>query len=52
MSKLTAEYLIDDLTPAERKRAERVEAILPGVEGRARRRWITTDTSIRRTLQR
>ena len=28
-TKLTAEYLFDDLTPAERGRAERVEAILP-----------------------
>lgn len=35
MSKLTAEYLIDDLTPAERARAERVEAILPVLRERA-----------------
>ena len=35
MSKLTAEYLIDNLTPAERKRAERVEAILPVLRERA-----------------
>lgn len=35
MSKLTAEYLIDNLTPAERARAERVEAILPVLKERA-----------------
>lgn len=35
MAKLTAEYLIDDLTPAERARAERVEAILPVLKARA-----------------
>ncbi len=35
MSKLTAEYLIDDLTPAERARAEKVEAILPVLAERA-----------------
>ena len=35
MTKLTAEYLIDDLTPAERQRAERVEAILPTLKARA-----------------
>ncbi|HEY1075376.1 MAG TPA: acyl-CoA dehydrogenase family protein, partial [Fontimonas sp.] len=35
MTKLTAEYLIDDLTPAERARAERVEAILPVLRERA-----------------
>ena len=29
MTKLTAEFLFDDLTPAERTRAERVESILP-----------------------
>ncbi|HSG42847.1 MAG TPA: acyl-CoA dehydrogenase family protein [Anaerolineales bacterium] len=28
MTKLTAEFLFDDLTPAERTRAERVESIL------------------------
>ena len=33
--KLTAEYLIDDLSPAERARAERVEAILPVLKERA-----------------
>lgn len=33
--KLTAEYLIDDLTPEERERAERVEAILPVLKERA-----------------
>lgn len=35
MTKLTAEALIDDLTPAERARAERVEAILPVLKSRA-----------------
>ncbi len=35
MSKLIAEALIDDLTPAERARAERVEAILPVLAARA-----------------
>lgn len=35
MTKLTAEYLIDDMTPAERARAERVEAILPVLKSRA-----------------
>lgn len=37
MPKLTAEYLIDDLTPAERARAERVDAILPVLRQRAER---------------
>ncbi len=35
MTKLTAEFLFDDLTPAERARAERVEAILPELRARA-----------------
>ncbi len=35
MSKLTVEYFLDDLTPAERERAERVEAILPVLAERA-----------------
>jgi alkylation response protein AidB-like acyl-CoA dehydrogenase len=35
MSKLTAEFLIDDLTAAERARAERVEAVLPVLAERA-----------------
>ncbi len=35
MSKLTAEFLIDDLSPAERARMERVEAILPVLKQRA-----------------
>lgn len=35
MSKLVAEYLIEDLTDAERARAERVEAILPVLKERA-----------------
>lgn len=35
MTQLTAEYLIEDLTPAERARAERVEAILPVLRERA-----------------
>lgn len=35
MTKLIAEILIDDLTPAERERAERVEAILPVLRTRA-----------------
>lgn len=34
-TKLTAEYLFDDLTPAERGRAERVEAILPELRAHA-----------------
>jgi alkylation response protein AidB-like acyl-CoA dehydrogenase len=34
-SKLTAEFLFDDLTPAERIRAERVEAILPELRAHA-----------------
>lgn len=37
MSKLTAEYLIDNLSPAERERAERVEAILPILKERSAR---------------
>lgn len=35
MAKLTAEHFLDDLTPAERARAERVEAILPVLKERA-----------------
>ncbi len=35
MSKLTAEILIDDLTPEERERAERVESILPALKANA-----------------
>lgn len=35
MTKLTAEYLLDDLTDAERARAERVESILPTLAERA-----------------
>lgn len=35
MTKLTAEYLIEDLTPSERARAERVESILPALRERA-----------------
>ncbi len=35
MSRLTAEFLFDDLTPAERERAERVEAILPELRAHA-----------------
>lgn len=35
MNRLTAEALIDDLTPAERARTERVEAILPVLAERA-----------------
>lgn len=35
MTKLTAEFLFDDLTPAERGRAERVEAILPELRAHA-----------------
>lgn len=34
-TKLTAEYLFDDLTPAERGRAERVEAVLPELRAHA-----------------
>ena len=34
-TKLTAEYLFDDLTPADRGRAERVEAILPELRAHA-----------------
>lgn len=35
MAKLTAELLIDDLTPAERERMERVESVLPTLRERA-----------------
>ena len=35
MSQLTAEFLFDDLTPAERVRAERVESILPELRAHA-----------------
>lgn len=35
MSKLTAEYLVEDYTPEERARLERVEEILPVLAGRA-----------------
>jgi len=35
MTKLTVEHFLDDLTPAERARAERVEAILPVLAERA-----------------
>ena len=34
-TKLTAEFLFDDLTPAERTRAERVESILPELRAHA-----------------
>ena len=49
MTKLTAEYLIDDLTPAERQRAERVEAILPTLKARAEAEQEAID-QIRRVL--
>jgi alkylation response protein AidB-like acyl-CoA dehydrogenase len=35
MTQLTAEFLFDDLTPAERVRAERVESILPELRAHA-----------------
>jgi alkylation response protein AidB-like acyl-CoA dehydrogenase len=35
MTQLTAEFLFDDLTPAERARAERVESILPELRAHA-----------------
>ena len=35
MSKLTAEYLIEDCNPAERELLERVEAVLPALEARS-----------------
>ncbi|MBL8099497.1 MAG: acyl-CoA/acyl-ACP dehydrogenase [Anaerolineales bacterium] len=35
MTKLTAEFLFDDLTPAEKERAERVENILPELRAHA-----------------
>ena len=35
MTKLTAEFLFDDLTPAEKARAERVESILPELRAHA-----------------
>ncbi len=35
MSRLTAEILIDDMSPAERERAERVESVLPALRQNA-----------------
>lgn len=35
MSKLTVEHLIEDLTPEERERAERVESVLPALRAEA-----------------
>ena len=32
MAHLTVEHLIEDLTPAERERAERVESVLPALK--------------------
>ena len=35
MTKLTAEFLFDDLIPAEKARAERVESVLPELRAHA-----------------